>query len=62
MAVEAIFDWPGLGTYAVQAILSADYKALLAVTLVVGVVYAVVNVLVDVAQALIDPRVAEQVK
>ncbi|WP_137123916.1 ABC transporter permease [Roseomonas sp. HF4] len=62
VAVEAIFDWPGLGTYAVQAILSADYKALLAVTLVVGVVYAVVNVAVDVAQALIDPRVAEEAK
>jgi len=62
VAVEAIFDWPGLGTYAVQAILSADYKALLAVTLVVGVVYAVVNVVVDVAQALIDPRVAEDAK
>jgi peptide/nickel transport system permease protein len=62
VAIEAVFDWPGLGTYAVQAILSADYKALLAVTLVVGVVYAVVNVLVDVAQALIDPRVAEQIK
>lgn len=59
VAVEAVFDWPGLGTYAVQAILSADYKALLAVTLVVGVVYALVNVAVDVAQALIDPRVAE---
>lgn len=60
VAVEAVFDWPGLGTYAVQAIVTADYKALLAVTLVVGVVYAVVNVVVDVAQALIDPRVAEQ--
>ena len=60
VAIEAVFDWPGLGTYAVQAILSADYKALLAVTLVVGVIYAVVNVLVDVAQALIDPRVALQ--
>jgi peptide/nickel transport system permease protein len=60
VAVEAVFDWPGLGTYAVQAILSADYKALLAVTLVVGVVYAVVNVAVDVVQALIDPRVAEE--
>ena len=59
VAVEAVFDWPGLGTYAVQAILAADYKALLAVTLVVGVVYAVVNVLVDLAQALIDPRIAE---
>jgi peptide/nickel transport system permease protein len=62
VAVEAIFDWPGLGTYAVQAILAADYKALLAVTLVVGVVYAAVNVLVDVVQALIDPRVAEHLK
>jgi peptide/nickel transport system permease protein len=62
VAVEAIYDWPGLGTYAVQAILTADYKALLAVTLVVGVVYAVVNVLVDVAQALIDPRVADEIR
>jgi peptide/nickel transport system permease protein len=60
VAVEAVFDWPGLGTYAVQAILSSDYKALLAVTLMVGVVYAAVNVAVDVAQALIDPRVAEE--
>lgn len=62
VAVEAIFDWPGLGTYAVQAILSSDYKALLAVTLVVGVIYAVVNVAVDVAQALIDPRVSEEAR
>ncbi len=62
VAVEAVFDWPGLGTYAVQAILAADYKALLAVTLVVGVVYAVVNVIVDVVQALIDPRVADQIR
>lgn len=60
VAIEAVFDWPGLGTYAVQAILAADYKALLAVTLVVGVVYAVVNVLVDIAQALIDPRIADR--
>lgn len=60
VAVEAIFDWPGVGTYAVRAILSADYKGLLAVTLVVGVIYAVVNVVVDVLQGVIDPRVAER--
>jgi peptide/nickel transport system permease protein len=59
VAVEAIYDWPGIGSYAVQAIFSSDYKAILAVTLVVGVIYAVVNILVDVAQALLDPRVAE---
>lgn len=62
VVVEAVFDWPGLGTYAVQAILAADYKALLAVTLVVGVVYAIVNVAVDVLQAIIDPRVADQMR
>ena len=57
--VEKVFAWPGIGSYAVQAIFSPDYKAILAVTLVVGVIYAVVNILVDVAQALLDPRVAE---
>ena len=60
VAVEAIFDWPGLGSYAVQAILSSDYKAVLAVTLVVGVIYAVINILVDLAHGLLDPRVAAQ--
>ncbi len=59
VAVEAIFDWPGIGSYAVNAILTYDYKAILAVTLVVGVIYAIVNILVDVTHALLDPRVAE---
>lgn len=59
VAVEAIFDWPGVGSYAVSAILTSDYKAVLAVTLIVGVVYALVNIVVDVVHALLDPRVAE---
>lgn len=59
VAVEAIFDWPGVGSYAVSAILTSDYKAVLAVTLAVGVIYALVNLVVDVVHALLDPRVAE---
>jgi peptide/nickel transport system permease protein len=59
VAVEAIFDWPGIGSYAVNSILTSDYKAILAVTLVVGVIYAIVNIAVDIAHALLDPRVAE---
>ncbi len=47
VVVEAIFDWPGIGNYAVQAILTADYKVMLAVTLLIGVVYTVVNILTD---------------
>jgi peptide/nickel transport system permease protein len=60
VVVESIFDWPGIGTYAVRGILNADFKAVLAVTLLVGVVYAIVNILVDLAHALVDPRVSEQ--
>jgi peptide/nickel transport system permease protein len=60
VAVEAIFDWPGVGSYAVNAILTSDYKAVLAVTLIVGLIYAVVNILVDVVHAWLDPRVAEK--
>jgi peptide/nickel transport system permease protein len=59
VAVEAIFDWPGVGSYAVSAILTSDYKAVLAVTLMVGVIYALVNIVVDVVHAMLDPRVAE---
>ncbi|MBM3570368.1 MAG: ABC transporter permease [Alphaproteobacteria bacterium] len=60
VAVERIYDWPGIGSYAVTAILNLDYNAILAVTLTVGIIYAVVNILVDLAHGLIDPRVAEQ--
>ena len=60
VVVESIFDWPGIGTYLVQAIFTADYKAILAVTLLIGVVYAIVNIIVDLVHGLIDPRVAEQ--
>lgn len=58
--VEAIFDWPGLGSYLVDAIFTADYKAILAVTLVVGAIYALVNIAVDLVHGLVDPRVAER--
>ena len=37
VVVETIFDWPGIGFYTVQAILTADYKVMLAVTLLIGV-------------------------
>lgn len=60
VVVEAIFDWPGIGSYAVEAIFTSDYKAILAVTLLIGVVYALVNITVDLIHGLLDPRVAEQ--
>jgi peptide/nickel transport system permease protein len=59
VAVESIFDWPGVGSYAVSAILTSDYKAVLAVTLIVGLIYSIVNIAIDVVHAWLDPRVAE---
>ena len=51
---------PGIGNYTVQAILTADYKVMLAVTLLIGVIYTIVNILTDLTHSLLDPRLWEQ--
>lgn len=56
VVVEAVFDWPGLGLYAVSSILQSDYNGIMAFTIIAGVIFIVVNLLVDIAHALIDPR------
>jgi len=55
--VESIFDWPGLGSYAAASISTLDTPAILGVTLFVAVAYVVANLVVDVVQAAIDPRI-----
>jgi ABC-type dipeptide/oligopeptide/nickel transport system permease component len=55
--VETIFSWPGLGSYTDQAIASSDYDAIMGVTIVVAVAYVLVNLVVDIAYAWLDPRV-----
>ncbi|MDF1790328.1 MAG: ABC transporter permease [Thalassobaculaceae bacterium] len=56
VVVEAVFDWPGLGYYAVQSILQSDYNAIMGFTVVSGVIFIVVNLTVDVVHGFIDPR------
>jgi ABC-type dipeptide/oligopeptide/nickel transport system permease component len=56
VVVETVFDWPGLGSFAVNSILQSDYNAIMGFTLFVGVVFILVNLLVDIAQAVLDPR------
>ncbi|MFC4667993.1 ABC transporter permease [Seohaeicola nanhaiensis] len=56
VVVEAVFDWPGLGTYAVQSILQSDTRAILGFSIIVGVVFIGVNLLVDILHTFIDPR------
>jgi peptide/nickel transport system permease protein len=54
---ETIFSWPGIGRYSVQAALKLDYPALLGVTLFVATAYVLVNLAVDVAYGILDPRI-----
>lgn len=56
VVVETVFDWPGLGSYAVGSILQSDYNAIMSFTLFIGVVFIMTNLVVDVAQAVLDPR------
>lgn len=55
--VEQIFSWPGVGQYAFRSASALDVPAVLGVSLFVAVVYTVVNLLVDLAYGLIDPRI-----
>ena len=55
--VESIFDWPGLGSYAASSISSLDTPAILGVTLFIAIVYVIANLVVDIVQAALDPRI-----
>jgi peptide/nickel transport system permease protein len=58
VVVEAVFDWPGLGLFAVNSILSSDYNAVMGFTVIVGTMFILVNLIVDVLHGMIDPREA----
>jgi len=54
---ETIFSWPGLGRYTFRSAAALDFPAIMGITLVVAVTYLVINLLVDISYALLDPRV-----
>jgi peptide/nickel transport system permease protein len=54
---ETVFSWPGLGRYTFQSAVSLDFPAIMGITTVVSVVFVLVNLLVDLSYALLDPRV-----
>lgn len=55
--IEAVFNWPGLGYYASTAILSADFPAIVGITIFISVFYIIINFTVDIIQAILDPRI-----
>jgi len=56
--VEIIFNWPGLGTFTVNSLLNLDYPAVMGITLLGAIGYVAVNLIVDLIQAWIDPRIS----
>jgi peptide/nickel transport system permease protein len=55
--VELIFNWPGLARYGMQSMLHKDLNAISAVILVLGAVFVIVNIIVDIIVAQLDPRI-----
>ncbi|TCO47400.1 ABC transporter permease [Actinocrispum wychmicini] len=55
--VEKIFKWPGIGRYAYESITVLDYNSVMGVTLVATIAFLVVNLLVDVLHAYLDPKI-----
>lgn len=58
--IEVIFSWPGLGNYVTNAVLSVDFPVIVSVTLIMTVIYIFINLMLDIVQAMIDPRVTLQ--
>jgi len=57
--VETIFSWPGIGNYIYSSLFAADMNAVLGGTLLVGIVFVLLNMLSDVLYRVLDPRSRE---
>ena len=55
--VEKVFAWPGIGSYAVEALVASDFAPLQGFVLTMAIMYVVLNLLIDILYGVIDPRV-----
>lgn len=58
--VETVFDWPGIGLYATQAIVAQDFMPVVSVALVIGALFISANIVIDVLYGVINPKVRYQ--
>jgi len=54
---ETVFAWPGIGKYVVDSIIKSDYTVVQGAVLLVAFIFVIVNLIVDVIYAFIDPRI-----
>ena len=55
--VEKVFAWPGIGSYAVEALISSDFAPVQGFVLTMAVMYVMLNLAIDILYGVIDPRV-----
>jgi peptide/nickel transport system permease protein len=55
--VEAVFGWPGMAQYGIQAVIYKDFNAIVGVTMVIGFAFAIGNLVVDMLYGYLDPRI-----
>ncbi len=55
--VEKVFAWPGIGSYAVEALVQSDYAAVQGFVLAMALLFVLLNLVIDLSYALIDPRI-----
>ena len=54
---ETMFAWPGIGRYAFQSVKTNDFPAIMGVTFVIGILFVMVNLIVDLLYGWLDPRI-----
>jgi ABC-type dipeptide/oligopeptide/nickel transport system permease component len=57
VVTETVFSWPGIGRLAIEAIYSRDFPVVQVVVILSAVVFVLVNVIVDILYAIVDPRI-----
>lgn len=57
VVVEKVFSWPGIGSYALEALVASDYAAVQGFVLAVAVIYVLINIAIDILYGVVDVRV-----
>lgn len=60
--IELIFNWPGLSRYGMNAMLKKDLNAIIAVTIIYALLFIILNIVVDIAISILDPRIEIQLQ
>jgi len=56
--VEKVFAWPGIGSFAIEALVASDYAAVQGFVLTMAMLFIVINLMIDLIYTFVDPRIS----